>query len=140
MKYFKEGEFACKCCGQLPPSVRENIEALVDNVLDPARQKYGGPVLVNSGYRCVAHNQKVGGVRRSQHLVGEAADVRPSANENHNENENLKRLARIIVENGQFDQLILYPTFLHVSYKRSGANRHNILKKTASGYQRINNI
>lgn len=136
IRYFKMEEFKCRCCGRVV--YPENIETLVENVLDPARQKFGGPVLVNSGYRCPKHNAEVGGVQRSQHLVGEAADIRP--NENHNENENLKRLARIIVENGKFDQLILYPTFLHVSYKRSGANRHNILKKTASGYQRINNI
>lgn len=128
MKYFKEGEFACKCCRQFPPSVRENIEALVDNVLDPARQKYGGPVLVNSGYRCPKHNAEVGGVPRSQHMVGEAADVVPIEN-GKLKIENLQRLARIIVENGRFDQLIIYPTFIHVSWKRVGINRHRVLTR-----------
>lgn len=128
MKYFREGEFACKCCGLLPPSVRENIEALVDNVLDPARQKFGGLVLVNSGYRCPKHNAEVGGVARSQHLVGEAADVVPIEN-GKLKIENLQGLARIIVENGRIDQLILYPTFIHVSWKRVGINRHRIITR-----------
>lgn len=120
MRYFREGEFACKCCGQLPPSVRENIVALVDNVLDPARQKYGGPVLVNSGYRCPKHNALVGGVVNSQHMKGEAADIRCADN---------KLLAEIIEQKGNFDQLIIYPTFLHVSYKRHGNNRKQIIIK-----------
>lgn len=51
--------------------------------------------------------------------------------------EELMKLARIIVQQGRFDQLILYPTFLHVSYKRNGANRHKVLRKTATGYAEI---
>ena len=35
MRWFKDKEFACRCCGELPPFARENIEALVRNVLDP---------------------------------------------------------------------------------------------------------
>lgn len=119
MEYFKPQEFACRCCRQLPPSVRENIESLVTEVLDPARRAYGGPVLVNSGYRCRKHNAEVGGVANSQHLRGEAADICCEDN---------KRLGKII-EQGVFDQLIYYPTFIHVSYKREGNNRKQILNK-----------
>ena len=128
MEYFNESEFACRCCGQLPPSARENIRALVDNVLDPARRKLGKPVFVNSGFRCEKHNAEVGGVKNSQHLRGEAADVCCADN---------KRLAEIIEANGKFDQLILYPTFVHVSWKKAGGNRKQILRKTAKGYEKI---
>ena len=78
MKWFKEKELCCKCCGQLPPFARENIEALVENVLDPLRERYGKPIVVNSGYRCAKHNKEVGGVANSQHVKGEAADIRPT--------------------------------------------------------------
>ena len=77
MKWFKEKEFACKCCGQLPLSTgsgqapRENVKALVREVLDPVREQLGKPIVVNSGYRCEKHNKDVGGVRNSQHLRGE---------------------------------------------------------------------
>ena len=132
MKWFKEKEFACKCCGQLPLSTssgqapRENVKALVSEVLDPVREKLGMPIVVNSGYRCEKHNKAVGGVRNSQHLRGEAADVTCA---------NLPRLKALIIENGRFDQLITYPTFLHVSYKRTGGNRHQRLKKGGAGYE-----
>ena len=126
MKWFKEKEFACKCCGQLPPLARENVKALVSEVLDPVREKLGMPIVVNSGYRCEKHNKDVGGVRNSQHLRGEAADIHCSDNE---------RLKQLIIENGKFDQLITYPTFLHVSYKRTGGNRHQRLKKGGAGYE-----
>ena len=120
MKHFKEREFACKCCGQLPPSMRANIVALVDNVLDPAREEFGGPVTVNSGYRCPKHNLAVGGVVNSQHMKGEAADLCCADN---------KRLAEIIEKNGKYDQMIKYLRpdgsirFIHVSWKRNGGNR-----------------
>ena len=120
MKHFKEREFVCKCCGQLPPAMRDNIVALVDNVLDPAREEFGGPVSVNSGYRCPKHNLAVGGVVNSQHMKGEAADVCCADN---------KRLAEIIEKNGKFDQMIKYLQpdgsirFIHVSWKRNGGNR-----------------
>lgn len=126
MKYFEEREFVCKCCGQLPPSMKANIVALVDNVLDPAREQFGGPVVVNSGYRCQKHNLEVGGVANSQHLRGEAADIHCADNE---------RLAKIIEANGRFDQMIRYLDkrgkirFIHVSWKRLGGNRHQVLCK-----------
>ena len=119
MRYFEMKEFACKCCGQLPPSAEQNLQALVDHVLDPARERLGMPITVNSGYRCPAHNKAVGGVKNSQHLKGEAADITCADN---------KRLAEIIEQLGNFDQLIVYPTFLHVSYKRQGVNRESITR------------
>lgn len=140
MKNFRIQEFECKC-GQcsMPSEVQANIEALVNNVLDPLREVYGKPIYVNSGCRCEKHNKAVGGVPNSQHMKGEAADVRPvqgvqGVQEFKNE---LMKLARIIKEQGRFDQLIIYPTFLHVSYKRSGVNRHKVLRKTATGYAAV---
>ena len=47
----------------------------------------------------------------------------------------LNAMAAILVEQGRFDQLILYPTFLHVSYKHSGRNRGQILRKVSGGYR-----
>ena len=77
MKNFKIQEFVCHCGCQMPAEARQNIEALVTNVLDPLRDEYGKPIYVNSGYRCEKHNEAVGGVPRSQHLVGQAADIGP---------------------------------------------------------------
>lgn len=113
---------------KMPNGIDENMEALVREVLDPVRRKMGKPIVVNSGFRCPLHNGRVGGASGSQHMKGEAADVRCEDN---------ARLAKIIKENGQFDQMIIYPTFVHVSYKRTGENRKEILKKVGNGYQRV---
>ncbi len=61
-------EFECRDGCEMPASARENIEALVREVLDPARERLGKPIRVNSGYRCAKHNREVGGVRNSQHM------------------------------------------------------------------------
>jgi hypothetical protein len=113
---------------QLPEGVEGNLVSLVEEVLEPVRERLGRPIIVNSGYRCPIHNAAVGGVANSQHLRGEAADLHCYDN---------RRLARIIVEQGRYDQLIIYPTFVHVSYKRNGGNRQQILRKTSAGYQKI---
>ena len=125
MKWFKEKEFACRCCGELPPLVRANVRALVEQVLDPVREKLGRPIVVNSGYRCQKRNLEVGGVKGSQHLRGEAADIVLV----HGEGFMVQDLADAIKEHGVFDQLIVYPGFVHVSYKRGGGNRHQVLRK-----------
>ena len=113
---------------KVPSEVIQNAIALVENVLDPAREQLGMPIKVNSGHRCPLKNKAVGGVENSQHLRGEAADIHCDDN---------AKLAKLIVQQGRFDQLIIYPTFLHVSYKRSGANRHKVLRKTTTGYAEI---
>ena len=61
-------------------------------------------------------------------MRGEAADIHCDDN---------AKLAKLIVQQGRFDQLIIYPTFLHVNYKCTGANRHRVLRKTATGYAEI---
>ena len=100
--------------------VRDNIIALVENVLQPLRDAYGKPITINSGYRCAELNKKVGGVATSQHTKGQAADCGcddPLA------------FARLIIELGlPFDQMGLYPTFVHLSYKRecNGKNRGQV--------------
>ena len=83
--------------------VRDNIIALVENLLEPLREAWGQPLFINSGYRCRELNEKVGGVESSQHRKGEAADVGCS---------NPLELARLVLKlNLPFDQMGLYPTF-----------------------------
>lgn len=124
---------------KVPSEVIGNAIALAEEVLDPLRQAYGKPIRVNSGYRCPVKNKAVGGATASQHMKGEAADISPLRVESGelSVERQLRRLAQLIVERGKFDQLIIYPTFLHVSWKRSGGNRQNILRKVGSGYAKV---
>ena len=99
--------------------VRDSIKALVDKVLQPLRTAWGKPLVINSGYRCPELNREVGGAPTSQHIKGEAADVAcddPYA------------LARLACDLGlQYDQMILYPTFVHFSHRLEGEQRGQIL-------------
>ena len=118
--------------------IEASLTALTDAVLDPARERYGRPVFVSSGYRCPELNRIVGGSRHSQHLKGEAADLYTAEGPEGN-----LQLARIIVALGNWDQLILenvgphdlLPKWVHVSWKPFGPNRHEIRKCVAGTRQ-----
>lgn len=98
--------------------VRDSIFALTENVLQPLRDAWGKPLKVNSGYRCKALNAAVGGVPTSQHVKGEAADIAT---------DDPVKLARLAVKLGlPFDQMILYPTFVHFSHRLNGQQRGQI--------------
>ena len=139
MRNFVVGEFQCKCCGDLPENARSNEVALVDNLLDQVRDVFGHEIKVNSGYRCPRHNAKVGGVKNSQHLTGEAADICAETRGYRNimdwkmANQDI---VRAILKVGRFDQLILenvgekdlLPTWVHVSFSRK-SNRGQVMKK-----------
>jgi uncharacterized protein YcbK (DUF882 family) len=43
--------------------------------LEQARREINMPIIVNSGYRCPAHNKAIGGATRSYHMMGMAADI-----------------------------------------------------------------
>lgn len=62
-----------------PKSVEANLNKLINNVLQPIRDAYGKPIIVDSGYRCPRLNDLVKGSKTSQHLTGEAADIRSTS-------------------------------------------------------------
>lgn len=66
--------FPCRCCGKA--SITAPFAALL-RTLDEALEGKGWAVRVNSGFRCPLHNAKVGGVSKSRHMTGEAADLHP---------------------------------------------------------------
>ena len=69
--YFKEDEFKCKCCGQLPRLCPP--DGLVDLLIE-IREHFDRPLRINSGYRCPKHNKAIGGAPKSRHVVGDAVD------------------------------------------------------------------
>ena len=106
--------------------VVENLRALCTEVLQPLRDHLGKPVVVSSGYRCKDLNRKVGGVENSQHLKGEAADIKVR------DREELIDVMRYIMDETDFDQLIREKSgsteWVHVSHKRNGNNRRMVLR------------
>ncbi len=108
--------------------VRDSIKELVDTVIQPLRDAWGEPLAINSGYRCPEVNKAVGGVPTSQHVFGEAADVCPFGRNGHGDIETVRQLAITARDLGlPFDQMILYPSFVHFSHRRNGVQRGQIL-------------
>lgn len=129
MKYFKLEEFVNSTTAKKygidnTPSeeVKKNIVHLVDNLLDPIRERYGAAIIVSSGYRCPALNKRVGGVATSQHLTGEAADISTGTISGN------KTLFELIMKSGlDFDQLIDESHFSWVHVSLRNVNRKQVL-------------
>ena len=59
----------------VPTKYIANVKRLAETCLQPARDKWGKPLRILSGFRSRALNAAVGGSPTSQHCIGEAADV-----------------------------------------------------------------
>lgn len=119
-----------------------NLRALAEEVLEPARNLLGVPLLITSGYRCATLNRLIGGAAQSQHMVGEAADFIPKGMDVE---EGALRL--VMAPDLQFDQLIYEIRvrdnaapirWIHISHKRLGENRREALTfcRSATGFQK----
>ena len=108
---------------------QDNLKKLCENILQPIRTHYGKVVSVSSGYRSPELCVKIGSSLKSQHAKGQAAYFEifglPNA-----------ELAKYIIENLDFDQLILEyhnvdepnSGWIHCSYKNSEDNRKQVLR------------
>ena len=80
---------------------------------------------ITSAKRSVFENKSAGGVPNSQHLFGEAIDIKPYGSTTYS------RLLEHIYDFSDnvhvFDQLILYPTFIHISF--GDRNRCQVIDK-----------
>ena len=103
-----------------------NLIILCRSILEPVREHYGIPFVPNSGFRCLELNRAIGSSDKSQHVKGEAVDFEVPGIDN-------KDVARWIMDNCQFDQLILEfykegePSsgWVHCSYTLDGPNRNS---------------
>lgn len=88
MKHFTFQEFErsetaarLKIDNRMPEIAEAHVVELVDILLDPLREAWGGPLIVTSGYRCAELNRAVGGSATSAHLAGWAADLVPDGDD-----------------------------------------------------------
>lgn len=113
--------FPCRCCGKtaISPELSTRLRTL-----DEALERTGGAVRVNSGYRCPAHNRKVGGVSNSRHMSGEAVDLAPIHPQTFTPADLLALINRELGTEGDYKGgLGLYRSFVHMDIgKRSRWN------------------
>lgn len=126
---------------QPTPEVVENLRRLCTHTLEPLREKLGLPIVITSGFRTKELNDIiVHASRKSQHMSGQAADFHVAQGQVQGSRvqgsrELLIQAFRLIIEDESidFDQLIIYPTFIHVSYVSQERNRHQITKANGNG-------
>ncbi len=99
------------------PQVLFNLKYGCQYLLEPARREVG-PIIINSGFRNPRVNALVGGVNNSQHLLGQAADIRPK------DPRQFQRLVDFLRANEYTDQLLTGNGWLHISWTPFAAPRH----------------
>ncbi len=120
-----------------PQEAVDNLKALCQSCLEPLREALGLPVVITSGYRTKALNSMLAhSSERSQHMLGQAADFYVAPGQSGlSRRELLIKAFRLIILDGSidYDQLILYPSFIHVSYVSRERNRRTILLGMRNG-------
>lgn len=114
----------------------KNMQALAENIFQPLRDYFGVPIHISSGYRSEALNKAIGGSKSSQHCKGEAIDI---DRDGYSQPDNAQ-IFEYIKKNLDFDQMIWEfgtqqnPEWVHVSHKRDGKNRAELLVAYKTSY------
>ena len=107
----------------------DNMELVAEEVFEPLRAYVGGPIKINSFFRCPELNKAIGGASRSQHCKGQAMDIDDTFGRMTN-----AEMYHWIKEHLDFDQMIWEfgdddnPDWVHVSYVSPEDNRNRCLK------------
>jgi len=106
-----------------------NMTGVAQNIFEPLRLWVGGPIKINSFYRCPKLNKAIGGSKRSQHCEGKAIDIDDTFGYKTN-----AEMFNYIRDNLNFDQMIWEfgddnnPAWVHVSFDSLDNNRGRLLK------------
>ena len=107
----------------------DNMELVAEEVFEPLRAYVGGPIKINSFFRCPELNKAIGGSSKSQHCKGQAIDIDDTFGRMTN-----AEMYHFIKEHLDFDQIIWEfgddknPAWVHVSYVSEEENRHRCLR------------
>ena len=106
-----------------------NMELLAEKVFEPLREWVGGPIKINSFFRCPELNKAIGGSSKSQHCHGQAIDIDDTYGKVAN-----SEMYHYVKENLDFDQIIWEfgdddnPNWVHISYVSEEDNRRRCLQ------------
>ena len=118
-----------------------NMELIAEKVFEPLREWVGGPIKINSFFRCPDLNKAIGGSRKSQHCQGQAIDIDDTYKVVANSD-----MYNYIKNNLDFDQMIWEfgdddnPNWLHVSYVSKKDNRKRCLRAYRGNGKTLYNI
>ena len=118
-----------------------NMELIAGKIFEPLRKHVGGPIKINSFFRCPELNKAIGGSKKSQHCHGQAIDIDDTYKVVANSD-----MYNYIKNNLDFDQLIWEfgddenPNWVHVSYVSKEDNRNRCLRAYRSNDKTVYNI
>jgi uncharacterized protein YcbK (DUF882 family) len=78
-----------------------NMKMIARQIFEPLRSYVGGPIKINSFFRCEELNTAIGGSSKSQHCKGQAIDIDDTFGRSSN-----AEMYEFIKNNLNFDQLI----------------------------------
>ena len=115
---FSLHEFRCKDGSDVPEDLMDNVTFLAEN-LQKLRDRLGVPNTIISGYRSPEYNKRCGGVKRSQHLLATAADIRVA---NHSPAD-VQGIVISMIKDDEMHQggVGVYPSFLHYDVRGRAA-------------------
>lgn len=104
------------------------LTRLAKEVLQPIRDKWGKPIVITSGFRSEKVNKAVGGVKNSQHRLGQAADIKIGSREQNKTLFNfiLGMINKKEITVGQLIDEYNY-SWIHVSLPRIGKTNNQVL-------------
>lgn len=107
---------------------KEKLRKLAQEILQPIRDAWRSPIIVNSAYRSEAVNKAVGGVKNSQHRLGEAADITIGGKERNRKLFNFiyKLINQGKIKVGQLIDEYNY-SWIHISLPRTNKPNNQIL-------------
>lgn len=103
----------------------EAMTLVANRVFEPVRKYINAPITISSFFRSPSVNKAIGGSATSQHVKGQAIDMKRAGQNS--------RIFEYIKNNLTFDQLIWEfgtdqePSWVHVSYTKT-TNRKQVLK------------
>lgn len=110
------------------PEEKERLRQLAEDILQPIRDAWRAPIVVTSGFRSEEVNKAVGGVKNSQHRLGEAADIKVGGKDRNKKLFNLiyKLISTGKIKVGQLIDEYNYQ-WIHVSLPRKNKENNQIL-------------
>ena len=107
----------------------EKMSVVANEVFEPLREWVGGPIKINSFFRCYKLNKAISGSKTSQHMSGQAMDIDDTFGWKTN-----TEMFNYVKDNLDFDQMIWEfgdddnPDWVHVSFVSKEENRNRCLK------------
>lgn len=110
------------------PEEKERLRQLAEDILQPIRDAWKAPIVVTSGYRSEAVNKAVGGVKTSQHRLGEAADIKVGGKDRNKKLFNFiyKMISKGDIKVGQLIDEYNYQ-WIHISLPRKNKENNQVL-------------